>query len=493
METNGWTAFQRVVLPWFNISMTSAQAIILLFLLGFGLLLYGLTVSIALANTILIFLFITMMGLWLCHRTRVVLGDSKLNILGTFWLLKVFITIVLLYVGWIPMLDPSSASWGYDPQRYFQDAWNLIENGWNPIAGSNYQGIIFYYGAIFYAFGHNPIIPALVNAFVTLIGTLYLIKYAYEFSAWRSEKDWTIAGLLLVPEVLWYDVMTSRETLMAVLIIIAPLAISRYLFRINNCNLVYTLLLSGFALIVILVVRTSMAFPVLASIVITATLLNPRRKINLALKVLLVALAISTLLAGPLIQQVTGGYDINYLATLDRIQSFESNVASQMEWSENSIGLLLAPNNALQSLLYLPPRMLLYLTAPLPNLAISLSGLFNGLWSAWQHLMAISTSVMILLGFPSVLAGTAQAWRFRRRQPASLVLHITFWVTFIAVAGGNIIIQERYRLMFTLLLFACMWFGYTHCSHIKIMRWAYPWFFLLASGAIFCMGYKIMA
>lgn len=471
-------------------SLTAAQTILLPFSLGVGVLWLGLTVSVALANTLLVFLFVTGMGLWLCHRTRVVLGDPKLKILGTFWLLKVIITLFLLYVGWIPQLDPASVGWGYDPQRFYIDAQDLIENEWNPVAGSNYQGIIFFYGAIFYLFGHNPVIPALINIFVTLLGTLFLMRCVYSFVPERTSKDWTLAWLLLVPEVLWYDVMTSRETLMAVLIIIAALGAGRYLVRVRQISLTSTVLLVGTSLFAILAVRTSMIIPVAVSVGVMTMLVRPHHKMGLLVRMLLLGLAIAAMSAGPLIQNIVGGGDIDYLATLVMMQSFETNVAAQMEWSDNSIGLLLAPKNAWQSLLYLPARMVLYLAAPLPSVAVSVTELINGSSGDWQSLMTIPTSAMMLIGLPYALAGAAQAWKLRRRQPAPLVLHIAFWITFMTVVGGNIIIHERYRIMFTLLLFACVWFGYTRSSRREVSRWAFPWFGLLAAGAVFYMGYK---
>lgn len=475
-----------------SFGLSQVQVGLLYFLLGVGVLLLCITVDVELLNTLLLFIALTGMGLWFCYRTRVDLGDPKLKALSTFWLLKVIITLFLLYVGWIPQLDPSSASWGYDSQRYYQDAWTLIEDGWNPSVGSNYQGIIFYFGGIFYLFGHNPVIPALINAFVTLLGTLFLIRCVYSFAPGYSAKDWTISGLLLIPEVLWYDVMTSRETLMAVLIVIASLSAGRYLVGVKNISLSKTLLFAGTALFAILAVRTSMVIPVVVSIGVMVVLLRSKHKIGPLVKVLMLGLAIAGLLAGAYVQQVIGGQDINYLKTLDSLQSFEGNVASSMEWSDNSIGKLIAPDNAWQALLYLPPRMVLYLVAPLPNVAVSMTELINGSSGAWQSLMTIPTSAMMLLGLPFALASAVQAWRLRHHQPAPMVLHITFWITFIAVAGGNIIIHERYRVMFTLLLFACMWFGYTRCSRREVMRWALPWFGLLATGAAFYMGYKLI-
>jgi hypothetical protein len=487
MGIGSTVAVQSARVPSTSFGLNAMQASLLAALFSGGVCLLGITVSVELLNTLLLFVILTLAGLWLCHRTQVDLGDQKLKILNTFWLLKVLITLSLLYVGWIPQLDPSSVSWGYDPQRFYIDAWDLVNNGWNPLAGSNYQGIVFYYGAIFYLLGHNPVIPALINAFVTLLCTLFLIRFIYSALPDRTAKDWTISGLLLVPEVLWYDVMTARETLMAALIIFAVFGVGRYLIGIKNVGFTKTLLLSGTALFAILAVRTSIAIPIIASVGVIVLLLRSKHKMG---KVLLLGLAIAGMLVGPLIQNLAGGSEVDYLLALKGVQSFEPSDAS-LSWSKNSIGLLLVPNNLLQAVLYLPARMVLYLATPLPNIAVSLNGLINGSWSAWQHLMTMLTSLLMLLGLPFVLAGTQQAWRSRKRQPAPMMLHITFWITFMAVAGGNTIIHERYRIMISLLLFACVWIGYIRCSHRQVKRWAMLWFGLLATSAVFYMGYNL--
>src|SRR4051812_176423 len=99
----------KAVLERPGFSLTPTQAILFLFVLTVGVPLLGATVSVAQANTLIIFVSLTCIGLWICHRTQVDLGDKKLKILGSFWLLKVGITLFLLYAGWIPQLDPSSA------------------------------------------------------------------------------------------------------------------------------------------------------------------------------------------------------------------------------------------------------------------------------------------------------------------------------------------------------------------------------------------------
>lgn len=471
--------------------LSRTQIFLLIILLGVGITLLGLTVQVQPFNTIILFVTVTSVGLWLCRQTYVDLCDPKLRILSTFWLCKIFITLFLLYFGWIPQLDPSSTGWGYDPQRYYIDALNLIENDWRPVAGSTYQGIIYYYGAIFYTLGHNPVIPALINIFLTLVSTLFLTRFVYLSVSERMAKDWTISVLMLVPEILWYDVMTSRETLMAAMIIFAILSIGKYVFDFQKkIILVNSLVLFITAFIFIMAVRTSMAFAVVGSIGVMVMLKNSERKSGSYSKILLIILVIALMLLGPFIQNILGGGEIDYLSTWESLQASGSTFVEDQNWSENSIGFLLYPRNIWQSLIFLPPRMVLYLLAPLPNINVGLIELIEGSWYSWQNLMAISTSILILCGMPFSLAASAKSWQLRKYNSAFLAVVIAFWITFIVVAGGNIIIHERYRIMITLLLFATVWFGYTRCSRYEINRWAKRWYILLATGAIFVIGYK---
>lgn len=120
---------------------------------------------------------------------------------------------------------------------------------------------------------------------------------------------------------------------------------------------------------------------------------------------------------------------------------------------------------------FLPLKMIMYLASLFPNIAISVSGLIAGDYSQWLRLTTLSTSVLILLCFPSILAASAFACRNRVEFPTLLIIPIAFWVTFAAVAAGNIIIVERYRLMFSLLLFTCIWLGYTQSCFSSSVNW----------------------
>jgi hypothetical protein len=477
-----------------SVRMRPTEIALLLLVLLFGIVLLGITVEEALLQTLLLFVFVTIAGLWLAHNTASKVGDRKLRILGSFWMIKVTVTLILLYSGWLPMLDESAGSWGYDAQRYYQYSQELLANDWNRVSiGLNYFGIVYYYAAIFYIFGVNPVLPALVNAFITFSCIMFIIHAAYSFAPYFNKKSYYISGLVLIPEVLWYDVMTSRETLMAVLLAIVILGIGSVLANVKKVNISGTAIVL-LAIFGILAVRTSMILSVVLSIVIMVALIRNRRVSGLVLKFGLVALLLGALLGGSIIQGMMGSIDIDYFAKLSSLQNFEKNIirASEVNWSENSLGLLLVPNSLLEMFIFLPFRMVLYLAAPLPNITVSLSGLIVGEYFEWERLMTFPTSVLMLLGFPYVLAGSSHAWRNRIQFPALLVIPIGFWTTFVAVAGGNNLIHERYRLMFTLLLFACMWLGFTQSRVSSVKRWATLWYVLLAAAAVFYMGYKFL-
>jgi hypothetical protein len=446
-------------------------------------------------NSTLLLIFVSFFGLFLAKKTAISLGDYKLNILGTFWLLKVLATIMLLYLGWMPDLDyNTSSSWGYDPQRYYKYTSDLIENDWIPNFGLNYMGIIYYYAAIFSIFGYNPLIASLINIFVTLLGILFLIRCLYTFIPIRSSKDWSISFLLLIPEVLWYDVMTSRETLLAFLITTVSLIMGRKILAYKG-EIYDSWFIAGFASLAILSVRATMIIPVLFGAILMFLILSKKSKLGFFSRysnfIVLIGSIFIAVMAGPFIQAFLGTSTFNFASQITSLLSASENIASDIDgWSDRSIGLLLMPEGPVQALLFLPLRMILYLAAPLPNISVTILGLLSGSFSAWQNLMTIPTSMLMIILFPYVLSGSLFSWRIRAKIPGMLVVPIVLWVTMAAVAGGNLIIHERYRLMFTLLFFAVAWIGYTQCSSASVKRWSITWFTFIFSLFGFYFIYK---
>lgn len=475
-------------------AFTPGLAASLFILLGTGSGLIVITVKQASINTVLLFVVVAVSGLILCTNVQKQLKDRPLKILKYFWLLKLAITLFLLYAGWTPQLFQTSlASWGYDPQRYYFQAQKLIEHDWSSyFVALNYKGILYYYGAIFYVFGHNPVIPALINAFITLIATLYLIKVCYEIKGLKGPLDWKISFALLLPEVLWYDVMTSRETLLAALLLFSMLTAGRLIARTASISLFRVSLIIGFSLLAIGFVRSSMLLPLSFSIALMVLLIQPKRGSHGLKRTILVVVATAALLVGPILTGYLGGYDFDVGNTLEsKVLARENiNVAAAGGWSEQSLGALFIPHGFLQSILFLPPRMVLYLVTPIPNVFISLSDLLNGSWGAWQKLLTLFSSLINIFVFPYVLASLVESIKTRKTNAAPIMLHISYWITFVTIAGGNLIIHERYRVMASLMLFGCAWLGANTCSKKLITRALWFWYGLLVSGALFYVIYK---
>jgi len=465
-------------------------AFLALLLLGGGHILY--TVKTSLLATMLLFATVSAIGLVLCRGTQIRLKDPALRVLGFLWMTKLGLTLFLLSAGWIPQLDPSSLMYGYDPQRYYFDAKYLIDNGWSlGIVSLNYTGILYYYGAMFYLWGHNPVIPALVNTLVTLLATLYTITFCYEIGRNRGRRDWLLAFTILVPEVLWYDVMTARESLLLALLVFALLTVGRYLGQISTVSLARVLFIVGFSSVAIAFVRTSMILPVVAGTVLMLLFVRARRTARGAQRLMLAAAAVVALVISSSVTEMAGGREFDAADAIQTATSAHENVAAIPEmWSENSVGALLMPEGVLQAILFLPPRMVLYLVAPLPNVAVSMNDLIAGSWSQWQLLLTLMSSVLNVVLLPYVLASLLFSVKNGTSNPAPLVLHISYWVTFVAIAGGNIIIHERYRVMATLLFCGCAWLGAKSCPRGLIRATAAVTYGFLGAGAAFYVAYK---
>lgn len=476
-------------------ALPAGQVLLFLVLIGIGGPLILATIEQASFKAFLLLISVSITGLVLCRNTQIKLNDPALKVLGYFWLIKLVLSLFLLYVGWMPQLDPASTNWGYDPQRYYLQAKELIDNNWVPdFLSLNYMGILYYYGANFYLFGYNPIIPVLINAFVTLIASLYLVRVGYEIKAHRGASDWTLAFALLLPELLWFDVMTSRETLMAALLLFAMLTVGRYLARISLISLVEVLTIVGVAVLAIVAVRTSMLVPVFASIVLMIILIKPRSKQMITQRTIIVISVVALLIIMPALTIYFIGYNFNFGEALQTAFSAKENVALgpdlSLGWSENSIGLILMPEGVLQSVLFLPARMILYLLAPLPKIWVPINDLVAGNFGAWQKLMTLLSSIINVFAIPYALASLVHSIKIRKANAAPLLFHIPYWITFTAIAGGNLIVHERYRVMASLLLWGCAWLGWTTCSKSLITKMSFLWYGLLAISALFYLVYK---
>ncbi len=427
------------------------------------------------------------------RRLAADLRDERLQWLGYIALARAAIVLALLFIGWMPQLNPNGAAFGYDPQRYYFEAFDLANAGFDPrITGFslNYTGVLFYYGALFKAFGHNPVLPAVLNMSVTLAAVSFLIVVAYRIKGQRDPWDWTIGLCLIIPEVLWFDALTSRETVAMSLLVLAVLSLGMHLMfpaatspRRSDRGLVIAGALSFAALGVI---RTTMLVPTFAALVILYTVGagNWLQRIKGAAWITVVAIILA---AAPAIAEAIGGYHFGYLAWLrgSRSPEYISQIAAG--WSSRSVGQLLVPTNVFEEVAFAPIRGLAYLVAPLPSIPLGLVGLRAGSWSDWQSLATMLSAVLYIVMFPVLLVSAYVAiWERKRTW---LLIHVPLWCTYAAIAGANVIVVERYRLMMVPLMWAGIWLGWS-CNQRLLARAYACWVAVLVVGAVFFGAYK---
>jgi hypothetical protein len=475
-----------------SFSHITNQTILLfpVWIIGFVLIFTG--IDEAILCTVLLFSFVVISGLWLCNNIRIKLADPKLHWLGYFWLIKVLITLFLLFFVWIPELNPyESSNWGYDPQRFYYNAIDLIENNFQFPLGYKTPGVFYYYAVILSLFGQNPLVPALINLIITLIGTLYLIKVGYMTKSVGNKKKWLLAFSLLLPEIIWFDIMTARESINAITLIIFTLVSGKLVlgvYKKARIKKIFIIILSFFLL---LAIRPSTIIPALIIVIILSIIKQNQsgKIINLRSVIIITLVFISIPIYNIFF---SASFDILYTVSNKLFGQAEYNEGLNFEWSKNSIGARLIPNNFLESIIFLFPRSIMYIVAPLPNFNIYFMDLLNGYWTAWESIFTLLGGIINVIAIPYSMSGSFYSFKNRKKSINPLLIHISFWVTLAAVAGGNVIIHERYRLIMTMFLFASAWLGYIQCKRVQIQYFKLIWYSIIISFGVLYIFLKFL-
>jgi len=443
-------------------------------------------------KTELFFIIVSVVGWMLCVKVQNRLPGLKVNVIGYLWPIKIGLVLAIICFSWEPILQSGT---GYDPVRYFYQAQGLADGSLlKEDISLNYLGILYYYAVIFFCVGSNSLAPALMNCFITLIATLYLIETIYVLRG-KCERVtwWGIGAALMLPEIIWYDALTSREPLISALLIFSMLSVGRSLLGKSSISKGTLFLLVGGCIFLIATIRTSMLVPFMSATILMYLFLKSGSSFQKIKKIIIgTSFICAIIFIGEAIREYSGGNAVSIFGTLQAAISAKDNVAlaGGMSFNENSMSLLFMPDGLLQALIFIPPRMVLYLLAPLPNIIEPMGKLLTGDPGEWQTLFTILSSIINLVLMPYVLAGLFYAVKKRKQDAGQLVLQIAYWCTFAAIAGGNLIVHERYRAMSALLMFGCAWLAAQKCPTIIINNSLKCWYGLLFFSTIPFMIYK---
>ena len=164
-------------------------------------------------------------------------------------------------------------------------------------------------------------------------------------------------------KLLWYDVMTSRETLVAVLLLISMLTAGSYFTRIVKITNLKIIIILGVSVLGIAAVRTSMLLPLFSSILLMVILIGNIGGMTNNKKILVIFISFGIFIFSQFFNEFLGGNAVDISEGIRQAVTAKDNVAlsGDMQFTENSISLLLMPEGILQAILYLPLRIILYL------------------------------------------------------------------------------------------------------------------------------------
>ncbi len=389
-------------------------------------------------------LAITITG-WLVKRE----GTASTWWFAAAFAVKQWLTLSILFAGWLPHLDQNDPAYGYDPQRFHFEAWELARSGFDPstiqLLSLNYGGILYYYGGAFTVFGWSAVVPALLNCITTLLALTVVVWGVQQVRGGRIGAGAAIGLVFLVPDLLWFDVVASRESLLSGLVAVIVLCVVLQVRGLVGKGA----LAAAVCALGVAALRPPVLLPLAATAVAAGVLLRRRDSAGMrgkAVGIVVVVGAVGAVAAATLISTLLGGYDLNLLKDVSAIASATSEASQGFEWASTSVAARLIPSSSWQVIPFALLRLVLFYVAPWPAPVITMAGIADGRWPDWQSVFLALSSPIYWVAAPLLVSAFVRALR-NRTDRTELVLHLATIAVLLTVAGGNVIVQERYRVM----------------------------------------------
>lgn len=356
-----------------------------------------------------------------------------------------FLGLVLLYLAlcWTPFLSPNSnVNWGFDPQRYYWYALNFARNT-EVEFGLNYMGVVEIYKFIFYLFGIDPLVPLFVNTLLLYYTVLCLTKMHLKFYE-GSKYTKYIPMFLLIPEIIAYGSMTSRECLS---LVFCTLSLISFVYYISEKHVKY-LAATFIAILLLFLVRPPFAFAAI-SVIAISLLLNARGRSKVFNIAIVVVSVFGIIALGSSLNSLLG----SNVEVADIGDMLESKVAGANEkgaeysYSANSIAARLIPHNPVEFVIFGAIRCLTYLIPKENPLAVISIGSFYGM----SLVLTYATSILMFISIPAFL------WSLKnyRKQDVIYRFSIIAALVYVLTVGFGVteFIQDRYRIVYDFMFF----------------------------------------
>ena len=409
-------------------------------------------------------------------------GILRLSVLGWLYILKITLVLFFVFQYWLPFVS-QSVNYGYDPQRYYVEAGYLLNHGFETVAGQSLRnvGIRYYYAVQMLFFGVNPIGPAMVNTFVSLMAALLVTTVCTHITSQKRHIPFLLGLLIIIPETVWFDSITGREAIVTASLVFIILGISSFVLGFMQQGISrWWLVIVPFAIVTLGLARPVMLLDAIASIALISILVAFSVKRFMKASLLLSVLGGFAVLV-PTLTEVVGSSTFTYDSYFGSITSGAANTFQL--WTASSIGRMFVPTNIFESILYIPVRMIAHLLAPLPNI--------NIFWATplyIQHLVAVVSASLYLGLMPKVFSSAYYAARYAQYRGFLLML-LPLFVILVAVSWGQPFIHERYRIMVIPFLVSSALLPAPKGSVGTVI--GFLWYGFLLMGSVFYVGYKL--
>lgn len=358
-----------------------------------------------------------------------------------FFLIGYTISLAIALFFWIPTLiveyDPRT--WGaFDPIKYYAMAHEMTKSGIAAGDTENFPVVyIFYFELLL--MGANPLIPFFINILTYLFAVLILSKYLNPQS---SKEIKYYSWLLLIPEVLFYNLTSSKDIICLICSTILFVFFQRiYNKEIKLSSIFVVMITFG----VLFLSRTSMA---LMAIVCILFFYIDIRKLSKG-KLLFLAFGIGATLIFMQVNQFLGQPDREGLGgltdTVAQEMSGDMSGAIKME-DPGALATALIPTNAVEFFVFGIIRSIV-------TAMITVSDVVDFKFFTDVNMMVQITSYLMTFSWPLLFYMFVKRKKIKNKEFNRLYIVLIIYILAVGMSTP-MFIHRRYRLVYDLFFFA---------------------------------------
>ena len=357
------------------------------------------------------------------------------------FLLSYIISLLFLHYLWTPWLAPNPHAWGFDPQRYYIYAKDVIQFGHTDIQ-LNGMGVVYFYAAIMKMLGIDPLIPLYFNSLLTYYAVLTFTTCLGKNNPKFVKYGWL---LVLIPEFIYFNIMPCRDILCMIFMSICVTIMTNYYKIIDKILLILSFILLFY-------IRPTMALPlVMAQICIVFFKKKARITRFIYFSIFVIIVFAMQRMEGVMSSE----NDTNIQNRIERTTDTENIESSHANARTAS---LLIPHNPIEFIVFGFIRSFLYVI-PSPGLIFSPFASFKMTGEAQAPGPPNMTTILLFLSFPLLLK-LVFSDNFKK---SDIQLFATTTIVYFFVIGtfNPTIIHPRYRVVYDLLFLGLALWHYT--------------------------------